>query len=128
MTGLPGWKTERIRGLFLEGGGDEFEVVDDVDVLGALGLALAALEALAGLAVALSDQIVIEFAVAPLLGELLYGVVQAEVLGDSNLLRTTLRSVVTGSARDGDSITDDLGRMVEDGLLLVVEGLEVLHV
>jgi hypothetical protein len=32
----------------LKGLGDEFEVVDDVDVLGALGLALATLDALAG--------------------------------------------------------------------------------
>lgn len=113
---------------FLEGLDNEFEVVDDVDVLGALGLALAALEAFAGFAVVLGKQVVVEFAVAPLIGELLQVVVEIEVLGDWNLLRAALSTVVTSGARDGDSITDYLGRTVEDGLFLVVEGLEVLHV
>ena len=68
---------------FLKSGGDEFEVVDDVDVLWALGLALAALETFAGLTMAFGHQVIIEFAVALLLGELLHGVVEAEVLGDA---------------------------------------------
>ena len=46
---------------------DELEVVDDVDVLGALGLALSTLEAFAGLAVVLRHQVVVELAVALLI-------------------------------------------------------------
>ena len=43
----------------LEGLGHLLEVVDDVDVLGALGLALATLDTLAGTAVALGEQVVV---------------------------------------------------------------------
>ena len=43
----------------LEGFGDLFQMVDDVEVLGTLGLALATLDTLAGAAVALGNQVVI---------------------------------------------------------------------
>ena len=100
---------------FLKSGGDEFEVVDDVDVLRALGLALSALQALAGLAMAFGHQVIIEFAVALLLGELLHGVVEAEVLGDGNLLRTTLTAVMASGAMDSDGVADDFGCLSDDG-------------
>ena len=45
--------------LFFEGLDDEFQVVDDVDLLGALSLTLAAFKALAGLAVALGNQVIV---------------------------------------------------------------------
>ena len=89
----------------LESLGNELEVVDNVDVLGALGLALAALKAFAGFPVVLGYQVIIELAVTLLVGKLLQGVVQTEVLGDSNLLRASLGAVVTSSAMDGDSVT-----------------------
>ena len=57
--------------LLLKGLGNEFEVVDDVDVLRALGLALATLDTLASLAVLLADQVIIEFAITLLFRELL---------------------------------------------------------
>ena len=58
-----------------KGLGNQLEVVDNTDVLGALGLALAALDALAGSAVVLGEQVVIEFAVAALVRELLRRVI-----------------------------------------------------
>ena len=80
--------------LFLKGGYHLLEVVDNVNVLGALCLALAALDTLAGLAVVLGQQVVVEFGVAALLlgAEVLQRVVQVEVLGNGNLLRTAVSS------------------------------------
>ena len=112
----------------LESLGNELEVVDNVDVLGALGLALAALKAFAGFPVVLGYQVIIELAVTLLVGKLLQGVVQAKVLGYGNLLGTPLRTVVAGRTLDGNGVADDFGRLGEDGLLLVVKGLEILHI
>ena len=108
--------------------GNEFEVVDNVDVLGALGFALGALDAFIGATVALGDQVMIELAVILQFGELLRGVVQTEVFGDGYVLWAAVGAVMASCARDCDSIADDLGRPGDDALLLVVEGLEILHV
>jgi len=112
----------------LEGLGDEFEVVDDVDVLGALGLALATLDALAGGAVALCQQAVVKLAIALLIGELLQVIVEVEELGDGNLLRAALGTIVTGGAGSGNGVTNHLGGTDDDGLFLVVKRLEVFHI
>ena len=107
---------------------EKFKVVDDIDVLGALGFALTALEALTGLAVTLGNQIVVELAVAFQFGELLHDVVEAEVLGDSNLLWAALGAVMTGGARNGNSITNDLCRLGDNFLFLFIKRLEILHI
>ena len=117
-----------MRSVFLEGLGDELEVVDDVDVLGALGLTLSALQTLAGLTMVIGKQTVVKFAVTTLIGELLQIVVKVKILGDGNLLGATLAAIMTGSARNGDGVADDLGRLGDDALLLVVEGHKILHV
>ena len=112
----------------LESLGNEFEVVDDVDVLWALGLALSAFHTFAGLAMVLGEQAVVKLAVTTLIGELLQVVVKVKVLWNGNLLGTALTTIVTGSAWDGDGVADDLGRLGDDALLLVVEGHKILHV
>ena len=88
--------------LFFEGLGNELEVVDNVDVLGALGFTLSTLEALTGTAMALGDEAVIEFAVAQQVGELLHRVIKVEVPGNGNLLGTALGAIPAGGTWNGD--------------------------
>ena len=114
--------------LLLEGLSDKFELVDDVDVLGALALALAALDTVTGFAVAFGQQVVIELAVTLLIRELLQVVVQVEVFGDDNLHRATVSAVVACSAGDGYRVADNFGGAGDNGLFLVVEGMEILHI
>ena len=72
---------------------------------------------------ALADEVVVEFGVHLLLGELLQGVVEVEVLGDGDLLWAAFTTVVASGARNGDGIADDLCRLSDDALFLIVEGL-----
>ena len=88
--------------LFFKGLGNELEVVDDVDVLGALGFTLSALEALTGTAMALGDEAVIEFAVAQQVRELLHRVIKVEIPGNGNRRRTALVARPAGGKWNGD--------------------------
>ena len=50
----------------------------------------------------------------------------SDLYGD--LLGAALGAVVASGAVDGNRVTDDLGRLGDDGPLLIVKGLEVLYI
>ena len=110
--------------------GDVLEVLAYREVLWTYALALAAADAVAGLAEVLGEIIVILPVRAPALlcGLLLVGIVEREVFGDRDIHRTSVGAVGAAGAGDGYSTVYDVNGGLDDGALLVVERLEVLHI
>ena len=101
------------------------EKIDDVQMLGAHALALAALHAVAGFAVPGGEVLVVGEVDGPALFRQILPhvlVVDGEVLGDADVLGTALGAVMAGGAGDGDLAVDDLRRPEAEPRLLRVSG------